>query len=54
MANARFDKRIPARYMGQMDLTRENLTRWTVAGVVTMAALLAAKAMFFSKRKRGR
>jgi hypothetical protein len=41
--------------MGALDLSninRETVIRWTVAGVVTMGALLAARAVLKRKRKR--
>lgn len=52
MANRDFGYHLQSTYMGQLDLSRENITRWTVAGVVTMGALLAARAMFGRKRRR--
>lgn len=42
-------------YMGQFDfaaIDRDTLVRWTVAGVVTMGALLAARALFVRRRRR--
>lgn len=34
------------------EFNRENVTRWTVAGVVTMAALLGAKMLMGKPKKK--
>ena len=49
---------MPSNYLGALPfgitLSREEITRWTVAGVVTMAAILGARALMKKQRRKGR
>jgi hypothetical protein len=57
--NRNFDyQNMPSNYLGALpfgiEFTREKLTTWTVAGVVTMAAIMGARALMKKPRRKGR
>lgn len=57
--NAEIDyQNMPSNYLGALPFgitfSREEITRWTVAGVVTMAALLGARALLKKRSRKAR